>query len=88
MSRDLAVASDVFQAGELVGKNCSQEVFRFHALKRRRNFDPSALARQSKGTGRVPPPPDRKHWRIKQRLRQEVTYGLGVQIAENLFERK
>src|SRR5208283_1651401 len=88
MARDLAVAGDVFQAGELVGKDCSQEVFGFHTLKRSRNFDSSALARQSKGTRRVPPPPDRKHRRIKQRLRQEVTYGLGVQIAENLFERK
>ena len=38
MIRNLSVTDDVLQTSELVGKNCGQEIFRFHTLKRRCDF--------------------------------------------------
>ena len=52
MARNYPVACDIFQAGKLVRKNCSQEVFRFHALQRRR--DSCALPVAAAERGRAP----------------------------------
>src|SRR6516162_5200529 len=88
MGRDLPVAVDVFQASKLVRKDGSQQVFRLHALQRRRNLASSALAWQGEGPGRVPPPTDRKHRRVKQRLGQEIAYRFAVKITEDLIKWK
>src|SRR6516162_4597192 len=88
MRRNLPVAVDVFQAGELVWKDCSQQVFRFHALQRRRNLASSALAWQREGTGGVPSPADRKHRCVKQRLRQKIAHCFAIKVTEDLIKRK
>ncbi len=86
--RNLTVARDVFEAGQLIREHCCQQVLRFHPLQRRRDFSPAALPGQSEGARGVPAPPDGKHRRIQQRLHQQLARGLAVQIAEDFVERE
>ena len=83
-----AVAGDVFEARKLVGKHGGEQVFGFHALQRRGDLASAAVAREGEGATRIPPPPDREHRRIEQRLDEDLAHGVAVQIAENLAERK
>src|SRR6516225_2538232 len=48
----------------------------------------SPLPWQGEGSGRVPPPADRKHRCVKQRLRKEIAYCLAVKITEDLIKGK
>src|SRR5262245_45972167 len=84
----LAVTSDVFETGELVRKNGREQVFRFHALDRRRDSSAAALTRKSKRASGVPSPADREHGRIEERLDQKITDGVAVKIPENFVEWK
>ena len=88
MVRDFAVACDVFETGELIGKHTRDEVLSLHALQRRGNFASAPLAREGQSARRVPAPADRKHRRVQQRLHQKVADRLAVEITKDFIERK
>ena len=88
MIRDFAIARDILQASQLVGKDRRQQILRFHALERRRNPLSAALPRQGQRAGCVPAPANRKHGRIEQGLHQKIANRSAVQITKNLLQWK
>ncbi len=85
MIRNFPVAYDVLEAGELIGKNRGQKVLRFHPLQRRRNSSAATLQRQSQRPRGIPPPSDREHWRVQERLHQDFTNRIAMEVTKNLI---
>ncbi|CRM09569.1 hypothetical protein [Pseudomonas sp. 58 R 3] len=83
-----ALASKVFQAGNLVGKHAGDQVFAFHALDLRRHLAPAGVARQRQGHTGIPAPPYAKQRRIQHGLDQQVLGAVAVHIAPHLIQLK
>ena len=83
-----AVADDVFEAGELIGKNGGEEILGFHALQRRGRAATTALSWHGQRARGIPAPANRKHRRVEQRLHENVANGFGIEIAKDFVERK
>ena len=88
MVRNLAIAHDVLETRELIGKNCREQIFRFHSLQRRGEFCPAAKAGHSKRARRIPTPANRKHRRVEQCLHEHFAHCFGIQITKNFIERE
>ncbi len=86
--RDLPVAHDVLQAGDLIRENRGQQVVRLDPLQRRRHLLAAPAPEDRERPGRVPAPARREHGRIEQRLDQQIPGGLRLQVAEDLLQRE
>ena len=84
----LAVAGDVLGAGDLVGEDGGEQVFRLHPLQLRRDLLAAGEARQGERGGRVPAPAHGEERRVEQRLDQDVERGRRMEVAHHLVERK
>jgi hypothetical protein len=81
MIRNLALALEVLQAGELVRKHPGAEILGVLALELRRAPPAALAARDGQGRGGDPAPASGKEWRIQQRLDQHTAHAARVQIA-------
>ena len=88
MVGDLALADDVFEAGELVGEDDRDQVLRGLAQKRRRHPPAGPPARQGEGAARVPAPAHAEERGVEHRLGEHVAHRVGVQEAEGVCERE
>src|SRR5262245_22744534 len=88
MSGDFTVADYVFTAGDLIGKYGGEQIFRLHPLQLWRNLAVAPTANYGQSPVRVPPPARRKHRGVQQSLDQQIAYGRGLQITENIFQRE
>ena len=83
-----ALADDVFQAGDLVGKHRREQILALHALQLRRHLAAALEARQRERGHRVPAPAQAEHRCVEQGLDQHMLGGARVQIAGDFVERK
>ena len=72
----LALADDVFQAGDLIGEHRGEQVLALHPLQRRRGFLAAGEARQGQRGHRVPAPARGEQRRVEQGLDQHVLGGV------------
>ena len=86
--RDFAVADNMLQTSQLIRKNRSQQIFRFHSLEGRGELRATAKTRNGERTSRVPTPANREHWRVEERLDKKIANSLGIEVSENFVERK
>src|ERR1700757_2553758 len=86
MVRDLALADQVFGAGDLIGKNRRDQILGGHARELRWYFLSTAKARQGERHPRDPPPAGNEHRRIEQRLDQQISDAGRMQVAGYLRE--
>ncbi|CRM16802.1 hypothetical protein [Pseudomonas sp. 24 E 13] len=83
-----ALAGEVFQAGNLVGKHTGDQVFAFHALDLRRHLAPAGVARQCQGHAGVPAPAHAEQRRIQHGLDQQVFGAVAVEVAPHVIQRE
>ncbi|MBV6412664.1 MAG: hypothetical protein OMOMHJEC_00447 [Xanthomonadales bacterium] len=86
--RDLALADDVLEAGDLVREHRRQQVLGAHALQRRWHLAAAGEARQRQRGGRVPAPAHAEHRRVQQRLHQHLRHRVRMQVAGDVGERE
>src|SRR5690348_18435008 len=87
MIGNLDVADNVFLAGQGLGENSAQQIFRAHALNLRGYLFAAMEAQEGKGASRGPAPADTKQRRSEHGLFQNLLHGSGQQIAEDVGER-
>jgi len=85
---DLALSLDILEAGQLIGKNDRDQIVGVHSLQRRRHLATAAKALHRQGTTGVPTPAHVEKRRVEQRLSEDVTHRVRVQVVEDLFEVK
>mgnify|MGYP003344379382 CR=1 FL=1 len=85
---DADFAGQVFGAGDLIGEDAGQQVVGAHALNGRRDFAAAAEAGDGEGSPSVPFPAGAEHRGGQQGLREDVLDSVGVQEAEDDFERE
>ena len=88
MIGNLPIARDVVEAGGRIGKRRGHQIGRHHALQLRRHFLPAAVARNGQRNRGVPAPARLEHRRVEKRLHEHVARGRGMQIAEDVAQRK
>ena len=88
MVRHLAVARDVFQAGELVREYQGQQVLGIGTLNLRRNAVSPPAPEHSQRRAGVPAPSRLEHWRIQQGLYENLANRPVVQIADHFLKRE
>jgi len=76
MVGNLAIAHDVFKTGQLVRETAARRFSDSIRWSGAASFAPPRKTRKRPGAGRVPTPPNRKHWRIEQSLDEQVAHGL------------
>ena len=79
---------EILCAGNLIGKDQRQQIFRSHTLELRRDFTAAAPARNRQRPRGVPAPTNIEHWGAQQRLRQYIADSFRIQIIEDRVERK
>ena len=86
--RHLALAHDVFQAGDLIGEHRGEQVLALHPLQRRRGFLATGEARQRQRGHRIPAPARGEQRRVEQGLNQHMLGGVRVQVMRHFLQRK
>ena len=86
--RDFPVSRNVLETGRRVGKRRREQVVGQHPLQLWRNLLAAAAARNRERDGRIPAPPGLEHRGIQERLHQHVAGGVGMQVAEDVGQRK
>ena len=86
MVRDLALADQILGAGDLVGEDRRDQVFRLHAQELRRHLLAAAKARQRERHAGDPAPARREHRRVEHRLDEDLPDAGGMEIARDVAE--
>ena len=86
--RHLAVTDDVFQTGQLVGKDAGHQVFGLHSQQMRRRLASGMKTSDGERNDGVPAPTNRKHRRIEQSLHEYVPHCGGLQEMLHVLQRK
>ncbi len=86
MIGNFARTDEIFRACDLVGKHGRHEIFRPHALQRRRHLLASAEAREREGYARDPTPACSEHRRVQHCLDQHLPDRRGTQVARHRGE--
>ena len=86
MVGNLALADEVLGAGDLVGEDRGDQVFRLHAQELRRHLLAAAEARQGERHAGDPAPAGGEHRRIEQRLDQDRPDAGGIEVARDVVE--
>ena len=81
-----ASAAKIFLAGNLIGENMGDEIFRIHPLKLRRYPLAVTITLDGKRASSIPAPPDFKHRRIQKRLYQHILHRITLQILVHIGE--
>ncbi|CRL98980.1 hypothetical protein [Pseudomonas sp. 24 R 17] len=84
--RHFALAGEVFQAGDLVGKHTGDQVFAFHALDLRRHLAPAGKARQCQGHTGIPAPAHAEQRRLQHGLDQDMFGAVAVEVTPHLVQ--
>src|SRR5262245_44084674 len=80
----LALAYQVFGAGELAWENTGNQIFSRHARELRCHLLAAAESRQGECNARNPAPTSRKHGRVKQSLDQQGLDACRMEIARDV----
>ena len=83
--RNFPFATDVFKAGQLVGKNDRDQVLGVVPLPLGRLVLTVAHTLHGQGDGCIPAPAHFEHRCIQQRLHQDLPDGGGFQVGGNVF---
>ena len=83
---NLALADQVFGAGDLVGKHRRDEVLGVHPRQLRRHLPAAAHARQRQRDAGDPAPARGEHRRVEHRLDQHRADVVGVEVANDVAE--
>ena len=82
----LAVALDVLETGCGIGEHGGQHVVRLHSLKLRWYFSAAPASQHGERNSEIPAPTRLEHGCIQQRLHQDVTNRLRMQIPEYILQ--
>ena len=86
MIGNLAVADNVFQARELVGKHGGHQILCLHAQQVRQRLAATLETPERQRADSIPAPAHREHGRIQQRLDQNVADVVDVQVTGDVGE--
>src|SRR5690606_25814715 len=88
MIRDLAVTLDIFEASDLIGETCGEQVVGVHALEAGRDLSSPAEAQDGQGPGGVPAEARLEQGSVEGGLFEHRQSALRVQEREQLLERE
>src|SRR6266403_2847196 len=88
MIGDGDVTRNVFLASKRFWKNGGQQIVGTHALDLRRNFFPTAKAKQGQRAPSIPAPARGEEWRSQHGLLQNGADGIGMEKMEDGGERE
>src|SRR5260370_27890596 len=88
MIGDGDVTRNVFLASKRFWKNGGQQIVGTHALDLRRNFFPTAKAKQGQRAPNIPAPARGEERRSQHGLLQSRAYGIGMEKMADVSERE
>ena len=84
MVGNLPLADQILGAGDLIGEDRRDQVFRLHAQDLRRNLLAAAKTGQGERHASHPTPTRREHWRVQHRLDEHAAHAVGMEVTRDV----